>query len=132
MGAQIRIAARQILPGILVQVAEGRREAVGAMVVRDTAQGPQRVLQALGQSREALAAEHHMSVLEAAPDEPKMIEPVIERLPCNGDGEWPHVGEIRQSHTSGLVFLPEDDLLFGTMNGAPLPDAPLQCTANAV
>lgn len=53
--AQGVIAARQILPGVGVQVAEGRRQNVAAMVRRRPAQGPERVLQPLGQDDLTLA-----------------------------------------------------------------------------
>ena len=65
MAAQLLIAARQILPGILVQIAESRRQAVATMHAGSSAERPQRVLQAFRQGHEALAAEHDMSVLEA-------------------------------------------------------------------
>ena len=49
------------------------------MLPRHAAQRPQRVLQALGQRHEALAAEHDMGVLEAGEGEAEVIEPMIER-----------------------------------------------------
>jgi len=46
------------------------------MLSRHASERPQRVLQALGQSHEALAAEHHMSMLEAGECEAEVVEPV--------------------------------------------------------
>lgn len=50
------------------------------MIERRAADRPQRVLQAFRQSDEALAAKDDMGVLEARPDEPEVIEQMIERL----------------------------------------------------
>lgn len=58
MGAAVLITARQVLACLPVQVAEGRRQAVAAMLVRGAAERPQGVLQAFRQGHEALAAEH--------------------------------------------------------------------------
>ena len=49
------------------------------MLARRAAERPQRVLQALGQRHEALAAEHDMGMLEAGEGQAEVIEPVIER-----------------------------------------------------
>ena len=46
-----------------------------------------RVLQTLGQGREALAAEHDVSVFEAREHKPEVIKPMIKRLPGDGDAE---------------------------------------------
>ncbi|NYG45250.1 hypothetical protein GGD67_002708 [Bradyrhizobium sp. IAR9] len=50
------------------------------MPSRQAAERPQGVLQALGQSDEAFAAEHDMGMLEAGERQPEVTEPVIERL----------------------------------------------------
>ena len=55
-----------------------------------------------------------------------MIEPVIERLPGDGDGETAGVGEIGQSQSPRLVCLAEDHLLFGPVKRPPGQDASLQ------
>ena len=132
MAAQLLVAARQILAGIPVQIAECRRQAVAAVLARNPAERPERVLQAFGQGNEALAAEHDMGMLEAGIGEPEMVEPVIERLAGDGDAGAAHVGEIRQADAAGLMHLPEDDLLLLAVDGAPGADAPLQRAANAV
>ena len=79
MRAQRLVAPGQVLLGVLVEIAEGGRQAVGAMFARRAAQRPERVLHALGQRDEALAAEHHMRVLEARVGQPEVIEPVVQR-----------------------------------------------------
>ena len=131
MGAQRIVAPGQVLAGVAIQIAEGGREAVAAMLTRGAAERPEGVLQALGQGDIALAAEHDMGMLEAGIGEPEVIEPMIERLAGDGDGEFGHVGEVGQAHAPGLVHLAEDDLLLGTMQGAPGSDPALEGAADA-
>ncbi len=71
-----------------------------------------------------------MSVFEAGKDEPKVIEPVIERLPGDGDGETAGVGEVGQSQPAGLMRLAEDHVLFGPVERPPGQDASLQRAAD--
>jgi hypothetical protein len=59
--------------------AERRRQAVAAVLFRHSAQRPQRVPPAFRQRHKALAAEHHMGMLEARERQPELVEPVIER-----------------------------------------------------
>ena len=124
------VALGDVFPRVGRQIAERRRQAVAAVLLRRAAKRPQRVLQALGQGREAFAAEHDVSVFEAGEDEPKVIEPVIERLPGDGDGETAGVGEVGQSQAAGLVRLAEDHLLLGPVERPPGQDAPLQRAAD--
>ena len=131
MGAQRLVAPGQVLAGFAIEIAEGGREAVAAVLARRAAEGPQGVLQPLGEGDIALAAEHDMGMLEARIGEPEVIEPVIEGLAGDGDGQIGHVGEVGQAHPAGLVHLPEDDLLLGAMERPPGSDAPLQGAADA-
>lgn len=131
MGAQFLIAMREIGLGIRIEAAEGRRQAVAAMIERRAADRPQRVLQAFRQSDEALAAKDDMGVLEARPDEPEVIEQMIERLTGDRHAELAHVGKIRKPQPAGFMGLAEDHLLFLTVNGSPCSDAPLKRAANA-
>ena len=78
MGAQRLVAPGQVLLGVAIEIAEGRRQAVAAVLLRHAAERPQRVLQALGQRHEALAAEHDMGMLEARERQPEVVEPVVE------------------------------------------------------
>src|SRR5690554_3515106 len=64
MHAQIFIALRQVLACRPTQVPEGRGQTVAAVLARDTAERPQRILQTLSQCAEALATEHHMDMFE--------------------------------------------------------------------
>ena len=52
------------------------------MLARRAAERPEGVLQPFGERDIALAAEHHMGMLEARIGEPEVIEPVIERPPA--------------------------------------------------
>src|SRR3546814_1144362 len=85
MDAQGVVAAGQVLLCVPVQVAEGGRQAVGAMLARSGAQRPEGVLQAFGQGHEALAAENDMRMLETGVGKPEVIEPVIQRRPGDRD-----------------------------------------------
>ena len=130
MAHQRRVALGDVFPRVGRQIAERRRQAVAAVLLRRAAERPQRVLQALGQGREAFAAEHDVSVFEAGEDEPEVIEPVIERLPGDGDGETAGVGEVGQSQPARLVRLAEDHVLLGPMKRPPGQDASLQRAAD--
>ena len=131
MAAQVVVAARQILPGLAVEIAEGGRQAVASVLARHSAQRPQGVLETFGKGDEALAAEHDVGVLEAGPGEAEVIEPMLERLAGDGDAGPAHVGEVRQAEAAGLVALPEDHLLLLAMDRPPCPDAPLQRAPDA-
>jgi len=72
-----------------------------------------------------------MGMTEAAPGQPEMIQPVIERLAGNRDGQFRHIGKIRKAHAAGFMHLSEDHLLFFTVNGPPTADAALNRPANA-
>src|SRR5205823_2476244 len=63
MRAQGLVPARLILPCVVVEIAEGSRQAVAAMRQRGPAERPQRILQTLRQCHEALTAEHDRGVL---------------------------------------------------------------------
>jgi len=96
MGAGCLVAERQILLGVGIEIAEGGRQAIAAMLLRNAAERPQRILQALGQRDEALAAEHNMGMLEARECQPEVIEPMRQRDAGNRDAEHARVGEIGQ------------------------------------
>src|SRR4051794_29475202 len=126
MGAQRLVAARLILPRIVVEIAEGGRQAIAAMLQRCAAERPQRVLQPFGQGHEALAAEHDVSVFPAREGEPEVIEPVIEQFAGDADAALAHIGEVGQPQPARQMFLPEDHVPFGTIERPPGADAPLQ------
>ena len=82
MGAERLVARRQILLGVGVEIAEGRREAVAAMLLGNAAQRPQGVLQPFRQRDETFAAEHDMGVFEAGERQTEVIEPAVEDWPA--------------------------------------------------
>src|ERR1700758_644647 len=96
------------------------------MLLRSTAQRPQRVLQTLRQGDEALAAQHHMGVLPVREGKAEVIQPVMQRNVGDGDAKLFGVGEIRQGLLTRRMFLPEDNLSLGAMQRLPQPDPSLQ------
>lgn len=63
-------------------------------------------------------------MVETRPDQPEMIQAMVEGLPGNEDTEIAHVGEIRQTEPARLVMLAEDHLLLGTIDRPPGANAP--------
>src|SRR5437660_12814084 len=130
MGAQCLVAPRLILPCVGVEIAEGSRQAVAAMLQRGPAERPQRILQTLRQRHEALTAEHDMSMLPAREGQAEVIEPVIERYTGDADAVIGHVGEIVQPQPTRQVFLQEDDVPLATVDRPPGADTALQVTVD--
>ena len=83
---------RQIDLGISFKVAEGGRQAVAAVAGRRATSGPQGILEPFRQGDEAFATEDDMGVFEARPDQPEVIEQMVERLSCDRHAEARHVG----------------------------------------
>ena len=131
MGAQRPVAFGHVLNLVLAQVAEGGRQAVGAVLAGRAAEMPERALQAFGERREALAAEHHPGMGEARPGQPEVVEHVIERPAGDGHAERRHVGEVRQAALAGFVLLAEDHFPVGAVLGAPDADPSLQRAPDA-
>ncbi|KGX65993.1 hypothetical protein Y026_5823 [Burkholderia pseudomallei TSV28] len=130
MQQQRVIASREVLFGL--QILERCRQAVRAMLVRAAAGLPQRVLQTGGQCLEALAAFDDIGVFPVREREHKVIEPVIKGRAGDRHLHISHVGEVRESLHAGQVLLREEDLLAGTLERAPLVDAPLERAPHAV
>ena len=131
MGTERVIAPGQVDPGIGFQIAEGGREAVGAMKLRRTACGPERVLQSFGQGNETLAAQNDVPMLEATAGQPEVIKQVIQWLSGNRDCQIIHACEIGQAEPSRFVHLPENDFAILPVHGAPVANAPLQGSPGA-
>src|SRR5262249_39920335 len=108
------------------EVAECRRQAVAAMLLRDPTERPKRILQSLRQRNEALPTKHNMGVLEAGECKPEVVEPMIERLAGDGDAQISHVREVGQAHPPRRMLLAEDHLLVGPVECPPRADPPLQ------
>ena len=125
------VALGHILGLILAQVAEGCRQAVGAVLAGRAAEMPERALQSLRQRREALAAEYHPGMGEARPGQAEVVEHVIQRLAGDAHAERAHVGEVREAALARLMLLAEDHLPLGTVLGPPGADPPLQSAPDA-
>jgi hypothetical protein len=130
MGAKLIVSVGEIDLGIGVEVAECRRQAVAPMIERRTAHGPQGILKPFSQRDKAFAAENDMSVFEARPDKPEVIEQVIKRLAGDGHTKTAGVGKIRKAQSAWLVRLAEDDLLRFAMDSTPRPDASFKRAAD--
>ena len=87
-----------------------------------TAQRPQCILQAFRERHKALAAEYHMGMFEAGERQPEVVEPMIERLACDGDAEPAHVGKVRQAQPSRRMLLAKDHVAVGTVERTPAGD----------
>src|SRR3981189_459902 len=125
MRAQRLVAARLILPRVVVEIAESGRQAVAAMLQGSAAERPQRILQALGQCYEALTAEHDMSMLPAREGQSEVAEPGIQHGTGDADAAFAHIGEIGQPQPTRWMLLPENDVLLRPVQRSPGPDAPL-------
>nr|CAD7035100.1 hypothetical protein RP007_04297 [Rhizobium sp. P007] len=130
MGAKLIVTVCEIDPGVGIEVAECRRQAVAAMIKRRTTHGPQGILKSFGQRDEAFPAENDMGVFEARPDEPKVIEQMIKRLAGDRYTKAAGVGKIRKAQSAWLVRLTEDDLLRFAIDSTPRPDASFKRTAD--
>jgi hypothetical protein len=131
MGARRLVPLGRIPSGVAVEIAEGGRQAIAAMLQRRTSERPQRILQTLSQDHETLAARHDMAVLPTGEGQPKMIEPMIEWRAGDADREIAHVGKIGQPEPTRRVLLPENHVLLGAVQRPPGADAPFQRTPDA-
>ncbi len=115
------------------KVAEGGRQAVGAMLPRRPAQRPERVLQPFGECDKALPAKYDVSMLKAGEGEPEVVETMVEEDAGDGSRQVGDVGEVRKSLAAGLVLLAEDHVpRSGLLCRPPGPDAPLQRPSDVV
>jgi hypothetical protein len=129
-GAQAVVFAQGVVPlgqlFALGQVVERCRQAVGTVLFGHTTSHPQRILHAVSQRLEALAAEHHADVAPAAVGQGELVQPVRERQATQADVELVGHREVRQSQTAGRVRLGEVDLALAAVLGAPLANPALQ------
>ena len=123
---QALIALGEVVAGVTVEIAECRRQAVAAMLVRHAAERRQGFLQAFRQSHEAFTAEHDVSVLEARECQPEVVKTMVQRDAADCNAEPVGVGEVGEAETAGLVLLSEDDVLLRPGQGAPGAHPPFQ------
>ena len=126
MGAECFVALRQILLGIGVEITEGRRETVAAMLLGNAAHRPQGVLEPFRQRDKTFAAEHDVGVFEAGKGQSEVIKSAIEDLAGDGHPEISHFREVRQAHPARRMLLAKDDLPIRPVHRPPGPDAPLE------
>jgi len=123
---------RAVLVGLATIVAEGGREAVGAVVLRRTAQRPESLLKVLGQRHETFPAQNHTDMLPTAVDHDEVVKQVRERLTCDRHLQFLGMGEVRLGHVSRLGRLAEDDVVFGSVQRPPLPHTPLKSAPDTI
>jgi hypothetical protein len=102
------------------------------MLERHAAKGPKRILQPLGQSDEALTADHDLGMPPAAERQAKVVESVREGLAGDDDPEFGGVGEVRQALLTWRMLLAEDDLLLRPVQRLPVADPALEGAADAL
>ncbi len=130
--AQRRIAAGGVLGRIRREVAEGRRQAVGAVLDRRPAQGGERVPQPGRERGEALAAEDDLGVLEAREGEREVVEPVGQRRARDRHAEVGRVGEVRQAQPPRRVGLREHDFPLRPVDRPPVAHPAFQGAPDAL
>jgi hypothetical protein len=108
------------------EIAVGRRQPVGAVLLGNPAELPQRFLQTFGQRREALAAADRLDILPTAVGQPEMVKQMTERLAGDPDAETAAIGKIRQGLPAGRMLLPKDQLALGALGRSPVRDTALQ------
>ena len=80
------------------------------MLVGNTAQSPQGILQTLGKGHKTFTAENHVGVFKTGEDQPEVIKHMLEWLTGDGHAGRRHVSEVGQPKAAWLVPLPEDHL----------------------
>ena len=127
---QPRVASGEVL--FFGQILERRREAVAAVLLRSAAGLPESVLQALGESLEALAALDHFGVLPAREGEHEVVQDVRERHVGNRDAQLAHGGEVRQASLAWRMVLREEHFLGRAFESTPVADVALERAQHAV
>jgi hypothetical protein len=79
----------------------------------------------------SIAAKDDVRVLEAGECQAEVVEPMAEWLPCHRDSKPAHVREVGKAQSAWWMLLSEDDILLGTIYGAPGSNAPLQRPTHA-
>jgi len=124
MAAQLTVGPREVF--LLGEILERRREAVGAMLAWRSADEPERVLQPLGERREALPALDHARVFPLRVGEREVVESMREGKALHRHAQLAGVGEIRQPLRARRMLLAEDDVAVRSGERAPAPHMALQ------
>lgn len=75
-----------------------------------------RVLQSLGQGREALPAQHHVRVGEAGVGQTEAVQAMVQRRAGDRHPQAVGVSEVRQPQLARRMGLAEDDFPFRTVH----------------
>ena len=132
VGAQRLVAACLVGAGVVVEVAERGRQAVGPVLDRHAAERPECVLQADRKRREALAANDRLGVFPGGVGQGEVIQPMGQRCAGDADAEVAHVGEVGQPLLSRSVVLTEDHLAVGAVLGPPSAHPAFQATTEPI
>jgi hypothetical protein len=100
-------------------------QAIGAVQMRNTAEFPEGVLQALAETLEALG-EAKGAGLPVGVGQDKVVDQVGERGTLESNAQLVTVGKIGSSQSAGMMPLREEDLPGRSMLGSPLLDPSLQ------
>jgi hypothetical protein len=104
---------------------DGRRQPVGAVQLRHTAQFPQGILQALAEALVALGKANRAR-LPVRVGQDEVVNQVIEGRAGNGHTQVGAMREVAGAQSSGMVDLSEEYLLGRSEKGTPAFDVPLQ------
>jgi hypothetical protein len=119
------VAKGPIFPLFFAQLPHSCTQVVGAVLLWNPTQLPERFLDPLSQGLEGFAKADARCFCIGGRQH-KVIDHVWEGLPCNGDAQILHLGEIRLCSLARLVSLLKDDLLLRSMHSAPSCKMPLQ------
>src|SRR5690606_4500148 len=125
-GAQRVVARGDIGLGGGIEIFEGGREAIGAVLGGYPAQALEGLDQPLGQRCVALAAEHEADMAVAAVGQAKVIEAVIERLTADRDDDTLEHGEVREPAQAWAVDLRKHHLVLRPKARPPVLDPALE------
>ncbi len=126
VGAEAIVRGGDVRLRLRIEVAIGRRQAVRAQLARQATQRGERLAQALGQRREALAPEHDRRERPPRARQPRVQQPVRQRHATDRDVQPIHHREIGDQHRPGRMRLGEADQALGAGERAPLAHAPLE------
>jgi hypothetical protein len=103
----------------------GRRQPIGAMHLRHTAEFPQGVLQPLAEALVALG-EAEGAGLPVGVRQHEVVDQVLEQRTVDGHAQLGAVREVAGTQPAGVMHLGEEHLLGRPGQGAPATDTPLQ------
>src|SRR6266851_6735157 len=118
------IAFVPILRSLLVYATHGGTQMIGAMLVWDTTDLPERFLQPFGERLKGFT-ETHTGCLGVGVGQHQMIEHMRKWCSRNGDPEILHMGKVGLGTFAGNVLLFKHDLSVWSMQRTPMSDMTL-------